>query len=271
MPGCMKHCLALGAITALVHASPIAKEDVQSMNAANLVVRNLLVKRSVTGVSCGQFATADEYDARDSAYELQFKAGNAEFPSKGCSRVGCYDTSGFYVCNDQDVAISVPLLEVGTALSYVAKTCTGDIKGISGQAFVDTFGGFNVIVAVCVSSDPVDTTPASYIPPGVNGASARQCGGNSGIDCPSSSTCDKDTFVMTSQTAVTCNEYMAPAYIGPGGIYSYSTSRSITKGWSSGRSLGIDSSDLAKASAQASFFFLYTDTTTTGSIAGSNE
>ena len=50
--------------------------------------------------------------------------------------------------------------------------------------------------------------------------------------------------------------------------FTYSTSKFVTSTWSVGFDLGIDSSDLAKASGNAGFSFSYSQGTTTGSTEG---
>ena len=89
--------------------------------------------------------------------------------------MGCQNTSGAYVCNDQDTDISVPLAEVIQALQLIDGTChqsdqgtasLDDNNALSGQAFVDNYGGYNAIVAYCNNNDPVNTAPSSYTAPG---------------------------------------------------------------------------------------------------------
>lgn len=67
-------------------------------------------KRDVTGLACGLWATADNVDTAQNSANLNQKGGLAvPVAANGCNRVACYDTSGMYVCNDQDADITVPM------------------------------------------------------------------------------------------------------------------------------------------------------------------
>lgn len=79
----------------------------------------------------------------------------ADVPANSCSRVGCFGTSGVYVCNDQDVAISIPMDEIVENEPYMGLACHRGNGGqpVSGQMFVSDHGGYNINDAVCKRRD----------------------------------------------------------------------------------------------------------------------
>ena len=159
--------LGLGTYGSLVHSSPVSMQQMRNANPANIATRNLFEKRSVTNIACGLFSSADVDDTSENIANLKNKGGNAAVPANSCSRVGCYNTSGAYVCNDQDSDISVPLSEVSNVLNFITSTCIGSNEAESGQAFVDTYGGYNVVVAYCNGNLSPSTPPDAYTPPGM--------------------------------------------------------------------------------------------------------
>lgn len=70
-----------------------------------------LGKRSITGISCGGFSTADIGDSQENISNLNNKGGTATAPANGCSRVGCYNTRcvalGGITCGPEALTIFV--------------------------------------------------------------------------------------------------------------------------------------------------------------------
>lgn len=127
---------------ALVAASPVstANDEHTSSNPANVFQRTI-TKRNNVSVACGLWATVNFGDAGDGLGE---DADEVPVGPRSCNRIGCYDTSGVYVCNDQDVEIVIPMSEAIDQVNYLKDTCgaaDGDFG--SGQVFSDSYGGYN--------------------------------------------------------------------------------------------------------------------------------
>ncbi|KAK5166039.1 uncharacterized protein LTR77_008300 [Saxophila tyrrhenica] len=162
--------LALWATTlvAFVNANPTpTKTRRSSFN--NLSKRRM--KDSLTGVTCGLWATGtwdDSWDAIDMAttdeatgeYKTTIVA-----PAQSCSRLGCINNSGIYVCNDQDVDVDVDPFELEDSAQSLISNCQTywgyDIDAVSGQAFYGD-PGINLVAAYCDSNDPPSKKPSDY-------------------------------------------------------------------------------------------------------------
>ena len=197
-----------------VEASPVTNANRPRLipNGRSLNPRHL-GKRAITGVSCGGFSTASPGDTSTNMANLN--SGEATVSANSCNRIGCYNTSGVYICNDQAVDITIAITDATTITNYIYETCISNGEGLSGQMFTDANGGYNVVIAFCDGNLSPSTPPSAYTPPGPNGGPAVVCGGNNQNPC-SFGTCDTTTIVVASQGVVTCNEYLGPAYIGAG-------------------------------------------------------
>ncbi|KAK3715564.1 hypothetical protein LTR37_007052 [Vermiconidia calcicola] len=140
--------LAVGAavLSALVDCSPIHN----TIAPFSLQGRNL-VKRGVTEVICGIYPSVDVYDDLGTGGRLADKGDqNVLVAANSCNRVGYWDTSGVYVCNDQSVDLNVPMSKVVELHNYMQKICLASPDGSdsqengSGRVTTDEYGGFNV-------------------------------------------------------------------------------------------------------------------------------
>ncbi|KAK3710743.1 hypothetical protein LTR37_010162 [Vermiconidia calcicola] len=262
--------LALGvaAFSALAAASAVPRT---SPNANALAARRLQKRyneHSLTSISCGLYSSADTVDTSHNIDNLN--NGNEKPIAAGtCNRIGCFNTSGVYVCNDNAEDITVTNADGSAFAGLIAGVCYNGGEGhhpLSGQAFTSDQGGYNVVVAFCDSHDPVDTPPSAYTPPGPDGPGNVYCGGNDADACDIG-TCNPDTLIVATQDNVVCDVYLGPNTIPAGDTY---TSRSIGTTWTVGGALGIDSSDLAAVAVQATFFATFAKTTTTGDISGTS-
>lgn len=185
--------VAAAAILAFVEASPVAIQQ-RSPNP------QYLAKRSFTGVACGLFSTGAGKDIAENLRIIQGQSdGTADVPGHMCSRMACTNTSGAYLCNDNDDDISVPLSEVAEYLATADTYCrpssgVPDDDVMSGQVFTD--GNYNVEIAYAdCNHDPLSTNGAAQynIAPvntyhfksgGPNGIPNVICGGNSRMSHP---------------------------------------------------------------------------------------
>lgn len=156
--------------------------------------------------------------------------------------------------------------EIVDHLTYLLVQCHEDYSK-SGQLFTTDHGGYNVNIAFCDSNDSPDTPPSAYTAPGPNGHPEIQCGGNLEEQCDGAS-CNEGSIVMETQEPVTCEEWLAPTYIGAGATYTYSTTRTVGTTWSVGGFLVLDTSDLAPVSVPVGFFSSFANTTTSGDTSG---
>ncbi|KAK3680950.1 hypothetical protein LTR37_021006 [Vermiconidia calcicola] len=269
MPFNVQSLAILAAAFSLVESSPLTlpKASIDPKFAA----RQSLAKREVTGIACGLYSTGNEADIGEGLGE---DADTITVAPRSCNRIGCYDTSGVSICNDQDADLSFPMQEAIDNMNFLKGVCHGPASGegyyyISGQMFITDHGGYNLNIGYCNNNDPVDKPFADYNDgyPGPNGRPEVECGGNNGVECEGTQ-CIDGTLVMTEQTSVECGEYLAPSYIGPGATYLYSTTRTITETWTVGGFVIIDTSDLFVVSVQAGFFSSFSNATTTGDISG---
>lgn len=83
-----------------------------------------------------------------------------------------------YLCNDQDVDVTIDLstaVTFGNALELVCTQGGDNEDAWSGQMFFDDLGGYNLVFGFCDNNQPTDTPPSAYTYPGPNG-DAFQCG-----------------------------------------------------------------------------------------------
>lgn len=175
-----------------------------------------------------------------------------------------------YLCNDQDVDITVDLKSVANYGSEVDSYCAsipssdGDLDGnYSGQLFVSDDGGYNVVVAFCDNNEPTDTLPSSYSAPGPNGSPLLTCG-IPGTSFCALGACDTSTIVVETAESVTCNEFLGNAYTTPGNDLTYTTTRTISYTWSVGGTFGINLGSLSGPLGTAGFEFSFAETVATG-------
>ncbi|KAK7731817.1 hypothetical protein SLS53_008638 [Cytospora paraplurivora] len=117
---------------------------------------------------CGIFANADSSDAAALVSSLggDKKKDEYSIASHGCKRVACHNTSGVYVCNDNNHKITVSGASVANAAAYINKHCCyapsasgrGGYPIRSGQQF--TQWGWNVAVGYANCNDDVRLRPA---------------------------------------------------------------------------------------------------------------
>lgn len=124
------------------------------------------MKRDNVGVACGLWSTGKAYDIGSGLGE---DADEVTVAANSCGRIGCYDTSGVYVCNDQDVEITIPMDEAIAQVDYLNLLCRGGENTVSGQVFSDSYGGYNLNIGYCNNNHPLDARPSDYTFPGPNG------------------------------------------------------------------------------------------------------
>ncbi|KAK0619117.1 hypothetical protein B0T14DRAFT_603005 [Immersiella caudata] len=92
---------------------------------------------------CGLFNTADTTDAK----KIMKKFGDEMCITEAhtCTRHGCHNTSGVYVCNDNSWAIAMKCYLISDFGRVITDKCCSS-RSTSGQFFSES-AGFNVIVA----------------------------------------------------------------------------------------------------------------------------
>ncbi|KAK5168450.1 uncharacterized protein LTR77_007020 [Saxophila tyrrhenica] len=144
--------------SAVVESSPLRTGKLGSSNAF-LAAKRALEKRDIT--LCNGWAPADQIDIAAVWAPWTNSGDTATVAAGACSRVGCSEASGIYVCNDQSVDIEVDLGDVGSLASDIKNTCydgpSGMHEGFSGQLFTD---GYNVNVASCDTNANPATRPS---------------------------------------------------------------------------------------------------------------
>jgi hypothetical protein len=148
-------------------SSPLARTSPNSPRSGARLTKRI----AVTGLSCGVWSTADISDTIENNDNFKSKGGTVVVSANSCARIGCYNTSGAYVCNDQGVEITIDMSEITEVMDGLISTCYtgGDTYGISGQMFMDTNGGYNLDIGFCDNDQSTDTPPSAYTPPGPNG------------------------------------------------------------------------------------------------------
>ncbi|ROV97401.1 hypothetical protein VMCG_06924 [Cytospora schulzeri] len=140
-------------IAALVASAPTSATEESSNNSTvpNLEARS----NEIVGEHyCGVFANADSNNAKSLVQSLGSDKTNNKYSigAHGCYRVACHNTSGVYVCNDNDFELIVNGKDVANAADYITRHCcyAADVAGRgsysirSGQQF--TQWGWNVAV-----------------------------------------------------------------------------------------------------------------------------
>ncbi|KAK5170894.1 uncharacterized protein LTR77_004038 [Saxophila tyrrhenica] len=216
--------MAAAAFSNIVAASPI------TLN-ATMMMDGLLMKRDLSEVICGFYPSADGWETENkNEPNLRGKGDqNVHVAAGSCSRVGCYNTSGVYVCNDQDSDLDVPMNEVVDLLDYLGQICLhkktddgGQDGNGSGRVTTTDRGGYNVNIGYCNGNDSPSIPPSGYGWPGPNGTPFIQCGKEGQPPCEGTG-CLEGTIVVESQEAVGCADYLGAGYIEAGATYIYST------------------------------------------------
>lgn len=88
-------------------------------------------------------------------------------------------------------------------------------KSISGQAFINDLGGYNVVVAFCDPQDDSLKKPSDYLDLGY--APSVTCGDGEGQTPCDSGTCSQEPVIDSFEEDVKCNTYMASTYTNAGG------------------------------------------------------
>ncbi|KAB5551059.1 hypothetical protein GE09DRAFT_1222872 [Coniochaeta sp. 2T2.1] len=137
-----------------------------------LTSKSVLGKKVEIGaIVCGNFATADKRNFMQLQYDLRKHGGNSTIGGKQCYRVSCWNTSGIYVCNDNEGEVEIPNETIANFASHAGGCCKSSFtrsKGLSGQAFSNE--GWNVGVGYANCNHHADQDdPSIFIPPGLNG------------------------------------------------------------------------------------------------------
>lgn len=84
--------------------------------------------------TCGMEGTADSQRTRDGARKLRNMHNDmAHTYAQTCARHWCWDTTAMYVCNWQDVDLSIPYYNIGWMTDGLDRLCCDDDYGKSGQ------------------------------------------------------------------------------------------------------------------------------------------
>ena len=75
--------------------------------------------------NCGLWASTDNIDPSTNIDNLWAKYDKVTLPARSCGRVGCYNTSGVYICTDQDKDIFVPVYEAAQAADKISIVSSG--------------------------------------------------------------------------------------------------------------------------------------------------
>ncbi|KUI60982.1 hypothetical protein VP1G_08174 [Cytospora mali] len=108
-------------VAILVAGAPAPAAD-DSADRTDLETRS----NSVVGeYYCGVFANADAGNAKDLISQLSGNMKDDKFAiaAHGCYRVACHNTSGVYVCNDNNSELTVSGSDVANAATYIDKHC----------------------------------------------------------------------------------------------------------------------------------------------------
>jgi len=127
---------------------------------------------------CGNFATADFHNAHSLVSATSGSETQHTAAAHGCNRVGCMNTSGLYICNDNDYSLTMTGNDVTPHADNILNYCCIHNKNgnldlqvqSGGQQFTNVLGGnWNTIVAYANCNHPVNTPPSDYNGGTVNG------------------------------------------------------------------------------------------------------
>jgi hypothetical protein len=220
----VKSLLSLAALSTLAVGTAVPKTS--HLRKRYDTVHNL------ASISCGGFSSADTVDTSKNVGNLN-TGSEASVAAHSCIRVGCYNTSGVYLCNDgyrrkrsklietfadfdSDSDLTILTSDVSAFAGLISAVCDGD-EGeghhpVNGQAFTSDQGGYNVVVGYCNGNDDPTVPPSAYTPPGPNGY-AISCGGNQDGACGLSE-CYPDTIAVDTQENVGCETYLGANTVG---------------------------------------------------------
>ncbi|KAK0629526.1 hypothetical protein B0T17DRAFT_615290 [Bombardia bombarda] len=142
---CMLHLVG---VTAIIHD--------MSANPA-FAARDALANPPKGALNCGIFSTASKRDVMDITFQLRESKDKCVTPANKCFRHKCKNTSGIYVCNDNDHDVTLDCSLVGAWSGDAGGCCPKDwtkSKGVSGQLL--STDGWNVIVAYANCNHPAD-------------------------------------------------------------------------------------------------------------------
>lgn len=136
-----------------------------------------LFKRDAQTGSCNNFASGDSSDLLYLAGRLRDAGGSCTVGGGGCSRVGCENTSGLYMCASTSEDVTRECSEIAEYIYSIIGGCGngGANSGLSGQLF--SSDPFNVVVGYGNCGDAPSVKPSEYTGPGPNGAGYPQCTG----------------------------------------------------------------------------------------------
>ncbi|KAK4445784.1 hypothetical protein QBC34DRAFT_441414 [Podospora aff. communis PSN243] len=126
---------------------PIASSVTSSLSSAIATPTaqvNASMNAPLDNLFCGNFNTADTSDVEK--INAGFGDDMCTTPAKTCTRHGCLNTSGVYVCNDNAFAITQKCSNIGLFGKQIALNCCLGAGATSGQYFSDA-EHFNVVVA----------------------------------------------------------------------------------------------------------------------------
>ncbi|KAK0726904.1 hypothetical protein B0T26DRAFT_747297 [Lasiosphaeria miniovina] len=161
--------LGLLAFGSCITAGPVATPSLKPLSLRTNTTDNS------AGLFCGIFNTANTQDTDDNISWLKNNVGTCFTPAQTCRRHSCINTSGVYVCNDNnhDITLSCANDVVPRLDDVIVHCCNGAKSGISGQKFSDD-GTWNAIIAYGNCNHNWDADRPSMGPPddiwGPNGA-----------------------------------------------------------------------------------------------------
>jgi len=95
---------------------------------------------------CGLYSTADKRNSVQLLYDLRKRGGTCVTGAKKCTRHACWNTSGVFICNDNDHDVAIDCETVANFAAGVANNCCTSTKsGISGQQWSDQ--NWNAIIS----------------------------------------------------------------------------------------------------------------------------
>ena len=136
-----------------------------------------LTKRNAGTGNCNNFASGDSSDLIYLAGRLKDAGGSCTVSGDSCSRVGCENTSGLYMCASSSDSVTRDCSEIADYIYSILQGCGngGANSGLSGQLF--SMDPFNVVVGYGNCGDSPAVKPSEYTGPGPNGAGFPQCVG----------------------------------------------------------------------------------------------
>jgi hypothetical protein len=128
---------------------------------------------------CNVMGTGDVRDLTHQQDYLLHHKGQCGAPAKSCRRLACHNTSGVYICNDDDKDLSIPCHELAQLSNYISnQCCEGGFSNVdvfrqpnAGQLKLATVEGlwFQFIQGYANCNHDPTVNPMEYPLGGVNG------------------------------------------------------------------------------------------------------